>query len=53
MDRNTNALAALLEHPNPQIAEATRWVVAEAAIWITRERDRENREDEAREQTFE
>lgn len=53
MDRNTNALATLTEHQNPQITEAARRVVAEAKIWITKERDRERREDEAREQTFE
>jgi hypothetical protein len=48
MDRNINAFAALTEHPNLQIAEATRRVVAEARTWITRQRDRERREDEAR-----
>ncbi|WP_374428722.1 hypothetical protein [Tabrizicola sp.] len=53
MDRNTNALAALNEHPEPRIAEATRRVVVEARTWITKERDRERREDEASEQTFE
>lgn len=53
MDRNTNAFAALSEHSDPRIAQATRRVVVEARTWIARERDRERREDEASEQTFE
>lgn len=53
MDRNTNALAVLSEHPDPRIAEATKRVVAAARTWIARQRDRERREDEASEQTFE
>lgn len=53
MDRNASALASLIEHPNPQITEAAKRVVAEARVMISRERDRERRKDEANEQTFE
>lgn len=53
MERNTNALAALVDHKSPEIAEAARLVVTDARVWVSRERDREHGEDEAREQTFE
>ena len=53
MEWNTNALAALMDHENPDIADAARLVVADARGWVLQERDRERREDEAQEQTFE
>lgn len=53
MDRNTNLLSALIDHENPDIAAAAGLVVADARDWVSRARDRERREDEAQEQTFE
>lgn len=53
MERNTNALAVFTQHQNPAIASPAMRIIAEAATWISKERDRERREDEANEQRFE
>lgn len=53
MEQNTNALATLMDHKNPEIAEAARLVIVDARAWVLRERERERREDGAQEQTFE
>jgi len=53
MERYLDALAVFTHHGNPEIAASATRMIADARIQVARERDRENREDEAREQTFE
>lgn len=53
MQRNTNALAVFALHQNPAVASSAKRIIAEAATWIAKERQRERREDEASEQRFE
>lgn len=53
MERNLDALAVFTHHGNPEIAASATRMIADARIRVARERDRESREDEAREQTFE
>jgi hypothetical protein len=53
MEQNTDALRVLLEHEDQAIHDATRQVIARARTWIAAERQREKKDDEAREQSFE
>lgn len=53
MKRNTDAMTVLLEHEDQAIHDAARQVVSRARTWISAERQREKKEDEAKEQSFE
>ena len=53
MERNVNAFGVFVENSDMRIAAAARKVVAEAAGWVARERERELSTDAKREQRFE
>ena len=53
MERNVNAFGVFVENSDVRIAAAARKVVAEAAGWVARKRERELSTDAKREQRFE
>lgn len=53
MEQNINALSMFSGHSTPAIAQAAIRMISEARVWVEVERERERRDDEAREQTFE